>query len=61
MDTDATMSRISYEEKFGKFAKGEYDIMVGTQMVAKGGARFSDVNAGRGLLADMGCAVRRGF
>ena len=36
MDTDTTASRYSYDEKFGKFAKGEYDILVGTQMVAKG-------------------------
>jgi len=36
MDTDTTTSRFSYEEKFSSFAKGEYDILVGTQMVAKG-------------------------
>ncbi len=36
MDTDTTSSRFSYEEKFGSFAKGEYDILIGTQMVAKG-------------------------
>ena len=36
MDTDATMSRLSYEKKFSQFAKGEYNLMVGTQMVAKG-------------------------
>ncbi len=36
MDTDTTMSRFSYEEQFGRFARGEYDIMIGTQMVAKG-------------------------
>ena len=36
MDTDTTSSRYSYDEKFGKFGKGEYDILVGTQMVAKG-------------------------
>jgi len=52
MDTDATMSRISYEEKFGKFAKGEYDIMVGTQMVAKG-LDFPNVTLVGVLLADM--------
>lgn len=36
MDTDSTMSRFSYENKFQAFAKGEYRIMIGTQMVAKG-------------------------
>ena len=30
------MSRFAYEEKFGDFAAGKYDIMVGTQMVSKG-------------------------
>ena len=36
MDTDTASSRFAHEEKLSKFAKGEYDIMVGTQMVAKG-------------------------
>lgn len=36
MDTDTTMSRSAYEEKFKAFAQGKYRIMVGTQMVAKG-------------------------
>lgn len=36
MDTDTTMSRSAYEEKFKAFAEGEYRIMIGTQMVAKG-------------------------
>lgn len=36
MDADTTLSRFAYEERFGAFAKGEYDIMIGTQMVAKG-------------------------
>ena len=36
MDTDTTNSRYSYEENFNSFSKGEYDILVGTQMVAKG-------------------------
>ena len=42
MDTDTTASRYSYDEKFGKFGNGEYDILVGTQMVAKG-LNFPDV------------------
>lgn len=36
MDADTTMSRYSYEKNFESFRKGEYDIMVGTQMIAKG-------------------------
>ncbi len=36
MDTDTTASRQSYEQKFKAFAEGEYRIMIGTQMVAKG-------------------------
>ncbi len=36
MDADTTMAKYSYEEKLQSFAKGEYDILLGTQMVAKG-------------------------
>ena len=36
MDTDTTSSRFSYEKYFKSFENGEYDILVGTQMVAKG-------------------------
>ncbi len=36
MNTDVTMSRLSYEKKFSQFSKGEYNLMIGTQMVAKG-------------------------
>ncbi len=36
MDTDSTGSRLAYEQKFSDFAAGKYDIMVGTQMIAKG-------------------------
>ncbi len=36
MDADTTMSRMSYEQKFKDFADGKYQIMIGTQMVAKG-------------------------
>ncbi|MBQ5311805.1 MAG: primosomal protein N' [Oscillospiraceae bacterium] len=36
MDADTTMSRFAYEKQFTAFANGEYDIMVGTQMIAKG-------------------------
>ena len=36
MDTDATASKASYEKMISAFARGDYDILVGTQMVAKG-------------------------
>ncbi|MCM1333955.1 MAG: primosomal protein N' [Bacteroides sp.] len=36
MDADTTMSKQSYEKRFRAFADREYDIMVGTQMIAKG-------------------------
>ncbi len=36
MDADTTMSRYAYEERFSAFRRGEYDIMVGTQMIGKG-------------------------
>ena len=36
MDTDTTMRRDSHERLLGQFRDGDYDIMVGTQMVAKG-------------------------
>ncbi|MCD7772705.1 MAG: primosomal protein N' [Ruminococcus sp.] len=36
MDADTTASRYAYEKYFEAFGKGEYDIMLGTQMIAKG-------------------------
>lgn len=36
MDTDSTLSKFSHEKMFSAFSKGDYDILVGTQMVAKG-------------------------
>lgn len=36
MDADTTFTRGAYEESFNAFEKGEYDIMLGTQMIAKG-------------------------
>ena len=36
MDADSTMTRDSYSKYFSAFAAGEYDILLGTQMVAKG-------------------------
>ncbi|MGI6745342.1 MAG: Primosomal protein N' [Firmicutes bacterium ADurb.Bin300] len=42
MDADTTGSRYSYEDKLGDFSCGKYDILIGTQMVAKG-LDFPDV------------------
>lgn len=36
MDADTASSRLQYEEKFRGFEDGDYDIMIGTQMIAKG-------------------------
>lgn len=36
LDADTTTARDSYSKYLSQFAKGEYDIMIGTQMVAKG-------------------------
>lgn len=36
MDADTTGSRFAYEKSFEAFARGDYDIMLGTQMIAKG-------------------------
>ncbi len=36
MDTDTTMSRFAYEKCFQDFSQGKYQILIGTQMVAKG-------------------------
>lgn len=36
MDADTTMSKNAFSERFAAFGRGEYDIMVGTQMIAKG-------------------------
>ncbi|MCR4646901.1 MAG: primosomal protein N' [Oscillospiraceae bacterium] len=36
MDADTTGSRHAYEQGFEAFRKGEYDIMLGTQMIGKG-------------------------
>lgn len=42
MDADTTYSRYAYENSFKSFERGEYDIMLGTQMIAKG-LDFSNV------------------
>ena len=36
VDTDSVAAKFSLEKKLDQFARGEYHIMVGTQMVAKG-------------------------
>ena len=36
MDADTTYSKCSYEENFRDFEQGKYDILLGTQMIAKG-------------------------
>ncbi len=36
VDTDSVAARFALEKKLDQFARGEYDVMVGTQMVAKG-------------------------
>ncbi len=36
MDADTTTSRFSYEKNFEAFKNGDYDIMLGTQMIGKG-------------------------
>ncbi len=36
IDTDSVAARFSLEKRLAEFARGEYDVMVGTQMVAKG-------------------------
>ena len=42
MDQDTTAAKDAHEKRLAKFARHEYDIMVGTQMVAKG-LDFEDV------------------
>ncbi|MEE0839315.1 MAG: primosomal protein N' [Acutalibacteraceae bacterium] len=36
LDADSTLAKDSFSDYLGRFAAGEYDIMLGTQMVAKG-------------------------
>ena len=36
LDADTTSARNSFDEKLAAFSRGEYQIMLGTQMVAKG-------------------------
>lgn len=36
MDADTTSAKFSYQKLFDAFSRGDYDILIGTQMVAKG-------------------------
>ncbi|MFV0401248.1 MAG: primosomal protein N' [Oscillospiraceae bacterium] len=66
MDMDTTMSRYAHERMFGAFLAGEYDIMIGTQMVAKG-LNFPNVtlvgvlNADQSLYSDDFRSYERSF
>lgn len=51
MDADTTTGKNSHSENLNSFAKGEYDFLVGTQMVAKG-LDFPNVNLVGILCAD---------
>ncbi|MFH1848191.1 MAG: primosomal protein N', partial [Candidatus Omnitrophota bacterium] len=51
MDTDATTKRGSYEKILGEFKKGKIDILVGTQMIAKG-LHFQEVSLVGVVMAD---------
>lgn len=51
MDADAMTRRSSYDKKLNDFANGLYDIMIGTQMVAKG-LNFERVTLVGVLMAD---------
>ena len=52
LDADSTATRDSYTEKFTAFANGEYNILLGTQMVAKG-LDFKNVSLVGVIGADM--------
>ena len=52
LDTDSTMQQYAYEKKLGAFRDGDYDILLGTQMVAKG-LDFPNVTLVGVLSADM--------
>jgi primosomal protein N' (replication factor Y) len=56
MDRDTMRRRGSYEALFGKLASGAYDVLVGTQMVAKG-HDFPSVTLVGVLAADAGLGV----
>lgn len=51
MDTDTTMTKYSHFDKLKSFSEGKYDILIGTQMVAKG-LDFPNVTLVGVVLAD---------
>ncbi len=51
LDTDSVAAKFSLEKKLDQFAQGEFDVMVGTQMVAKG-LNFENVTLVGVLSAD---------
>lgn len=66
LDADTTMTKDAFEKGLTAFSKGEYDIMLGTQMVAKG-LDFSNVtlvgvlSADQSLFSDDFRALERTF
>ena len=56
IDTDALTKRGELEEKLSAFGRGDYDIMLGTQMVAKG-LNFPNLRLVGIVLADTGLHV----
>ena len=59
MDQDTTAAKDAHEKLLAKFARHEYDILVGTQMVAKG-LDFEDVTLG-GVLGIDSLLFAQGF
>lgn len=53
MDSDTTSGRGAHMELLGRFAAGEADILIGTQMIAKG-LNFPNVTLAAVIDADMG-------
>ena len=56
IDTDALTKRGELEEKLSAFGRGDYDIMLGTQMIAKG-LNFPNLRLVGIVLADTGLHV----
>jgi len=56
MDSDTMRSAADYEETLGKFQRGDIDILIGTQMIAKG-LHFPEVTLVGIINADAGLAM----
>lgn len=52
MDRDTTNNKFAYDKIYNKMKNGEYDILIGTQMIAKG-FDFENVSLVGVILADM--------